>query len=386
MTMVVAAAALYLISLVWIALYPILNVSSGEAKPRGLYVDENALLLRSELATFKEDSISVNKTGSCVLSSPCDLFREEGALCTDFRGQHEAFQGIEVEMVGLSSDESIILVIPYATDCRATHDQLVLLLQIGLKLTRNLLASAWLAKKIIILYVPDDGRCAHEQNLFSSYRSLETWLDRPTKNYPKGLLRTAYVVDLSHAFSSDNLSLEWDEILLQLIGINGQLPNMDMISVPVEMFPSVVTTEGDADICRDLSLTLPFEGNKNVMEKWPSYFFRLSEGGSSSYLHKLCSLAVFARDVVNGTSLALAFARDSFHLSFASLPGPSGLHALLLRRNIDALTLQPRKANKNPQKSSGSFTNLLLRLVYVSNNLHEELHHAHFFYLLLGQR
>jgi hypothetical protein len=40
----VLAWTFYLWSVLWVSLFPILNVSSGELKPRGLFVDENAYM------------------------------------------------------------------------------------------------------------------------------------------------------------------------------------------------------------------------------------------------------------------------------------------------------------------------------------------------------
>jgi len=34
---------------VWILLFPLLSITTGELKPRGLYVDENSILVHSEL-------------------------------------------------------------------------------------------------------------------------------------------------------------------------------------------------------------------------------------------------------------------------------------------------------------------------------------------------
>ena len=37
----------YVLSILWWLLYPLVSISTGEWKPRGLYVDENALLVNS---------------------------------------------------------------------------------------------------------------------------------------------------------------------------------------------------------------------------------------------------------------------------------------------------------------------------------------------------
>jgi hypothetical protein len=43
------SAVLCVVAVVWIFLFPLVCISSGEPKPRGFFVDEHALMTRSEL-------------------------------------------------------------------------------------------------------------------------------------------------------------------------------------------------------------------------------------------------------------------------------------------------------------------------------------------------
>ena len=39
--------AAYLLSAMWVLLFPLVSISTSESKPRGLYVDENALVVEA---------------------------------------------------------------------------------------------------------------------------------------------------------------------------------------------------------------------------------------------------------------------------------------------------------------------------------------------------
>jgi hypothetical protein len=48
-TATLIVTVLLLLNIVWILLFPLLSITTGELKPRGLYVDENSILVHSEL-------------------------------------------------------------------------------------------------------------------------------------------------------------------------------------------------------------------------------------------------------------------------------------------------------------------------------------------------
>jgi hypothetical protein len=58
--------------------------------------------------------------------------------------------------------------------------------------------------------------------------------------------------------------------------------------------------------------------------------------------------------------------------------GGDGLHSLFLERNIDSITIRA--------PTDKGLAEMMLQLARVSSNLYEELHHSHFFYVLMGGR
>jgi len=102
--------------------------------------------------------------------------------------------------------------------------------------------------------------------------------------------------------------------------------------------------------------------------------------------------------------------------------GPSGLggHAIFALFNIDSISIQPmflshpnteqtliadsddnhrtkykegsklkhypKQSGDRPLMGIGHIAEMLFGLLYISNNLQEELHHSHFYYLLMGSR
>ena len=162
----------------------------------------------------------------------------------------------------------------------------------------------------------------------------------------------------------------WDFIQLAFTGSNGNLPNMDMISFPMEMFPDILRPESDAsDVLGEMPQGLLGAAARyavNAVE-------RLSDGllgdGSGRYRRQFFGMLR--------------------HL-WLLVSGPTGLHGQFLSRNIDSITLRPVQIKGQGQgigtggRRTGSrrkgavglemLFGVVNGLVSVGSNLHGEIH------------
>ena len=473
---------LLLLSIVWILLFPMVSITTGELKPRGLYVDENSILVHSELFRHhlsryrrQRDQSFSHSCNSSALNryNICDaIIAEYGLPCLrhDFRrGQknhHSMHEGDEdnrrpyfsnsVYQVHLSPRmaksaavvESTVLAFSYSIDnnddvlgiCNATT--IPMMMSIFDAIYHGLREATWQSRLVIILFVPissmtSSSTAAAHQSMFS----LSEWLHlyhRPTLSqlhdysdsshhrFKIGIIREAYVLDLTTlpTSSSSQLSndIRWEKASLQYSGINGLLPNMDLISYPLVLYPHQLSAESAlCEVCTSWDL---------YRSRWKRYWHsRYSDHAALRWIHRLIDEAIEFMEgyVLNGRYKArLCGLLCSMHLL---IRGPSGLggHAMFAAFNIDSISIQPlflssptaeEKENtlnnddnsdgthkntpmqqqQNPQWGSVdrsrsvrgmdhlSLSEMLFGLLYISNNLQEELHHSHFYYLLMGSR
>lgn len=363
------ALIFYVVAIFWVLSFPLVNVSTGELKPRGLFVDENSLLVNSALpGQFKVTEIR-SKT------QPIESILPDGSVVTHYSLSSR---------FGAKSLESIVFIFPYR---EALNDSVSLLVN---NIAYQLEQSRWLAKKVIL--VPS---VITSNNLLSS-AVIEQWL-RLYHNYNAsnsrllanvGLIREAYVIDLTCLNSSTQSLLQFSSVELQYSGINGILPNMDMISYPLVTFKQMhkswsVTTESDVDYLTGVYKSL----------------VRLISGSPV-----LGGVLLGAMDVAY-TAVSSLLPEGYFPLLSGAISsvsrlvmGPSGLHHHFLSRNIDAITLRFHAfstSNSISGKSvSGagvsaahagieSILNIIMRLAYISNNLHGKRIESNFLLLYL---
>lgn len=238
--------------------------------------------------------------------------------------------------------------------------------------------SEWTTKSVVVLLVPVTGK-----DSFMS-PSLERWVQfqHDQSSSTRGelrnnLIRSSYIISLGSGSGDINLSPRtmWPgDIRVKTAGVNGQLPNMDLIS----------------NLRAIQSRTIVFNAQ---IPQW----FRSSNVHLRAYMDRLYDLLSFS------TSL---------------MWGPSGLHHIFLSKNIDSLTVSlgdPVVAYKASGRgarnhahdmSIGDLLEFLMRMVRSDQLLHglfrihardvmsdtltlciystEELHHSFFFYLLMG--
>jgi len=303
---------------------------------------------------------------------------------------------------------------------------------LALAISKQLLHEAdWLSKRVLILLLPVHCPFAYTNKSNSSiyldvcemqkqggalrhshvldewiefyHSSLDSFFDAGEEeaHLPfAGKLRDAYIIDLSTLPYSSSFSyatsyheLLFSQMEMRVVGLNGQQPNMDMVAAPLALFPFRFSIHGEK-----------------------------GQADSSFAATTISRLALLAESLANHLFPSSGYqARLEGLLNFAlvSLTGPDGLHAQFLKMNVDAITLRPIISSVSPShkhvdnthtqhhqqqfharsssssSSASSSTSLpptrslqdvLMQLVRTSSNLHEELHHSHFFYLLLGRR
>mmetsp|Transcript_9768 Transcript_9768/g.14576 ORF Transcript_9768/g.14576 Transcript_9768/m.14576 type:complete len:380 (-) Transcript_9768:108-1247(-) len=149
---------------------------------------------------------------------------------------------------------------------------------------------------------------------------------------------------------------------------------MDMVSFPVDMAPSMLRLESNNQLCewaltklRRISKYNTHYPIQRLAKQLSEFFLVMRSFASDEYIDKFCGMLSHY---------------------WLMIRGPSGLHAQFTRKNVDSITLKPIRLGNSPSKvgryDAADLCKLVRNLVYVSSNLHEELHHSYFFYILLG--
>lgn len=183
-------------------------------------------------------------------------------------------------------------------------------------------------------------------------------------------------------------SLLYDRIQLLSTGLNGQQPNMDMISALLAIAPQTIT------------IGEQYQQSYSRVHNYPSdcYPYEISSpcfcNGLTSFIHQSIQLLhnslITYFDKTTAGIMHNYFHRLSGLLShmLAHLLGPNGYHYHFLMRNIDSVTLRvvptatKTSTDRNSKKKSTISENnnnvsdaesmrfFLLQLVYLSNNLY----------------
>lgn len=327
--------AAYLTGVLWWALFPLVSVTTGEMKPRSLFIDEKAVLTRpmSEEAATAWRVHRQEVTSSLEL---CELVKEtEGVVdCRRF-GDTGVRRLTQVVLKGVDkplSKESVLLVLPIVQESRP-------ILEWTLSLIRFLVQFRWLAKTVVVLLTPLDcdhdicfRRASHDpgHHIVKASRTLEEWIKsyrhKNDLHSAVGVIRQAYVIDLTEVVDELGSGLSSVSATLFVMGCDGQLPNMDLVAFPVHLFPDI-----------------------RVEDAHPHA--KHEPGSLSEYLNRGQSLLAW---------------------TLLSSQGASGMHAQLLRENIDAITLKFHAANETAAMKAKDIGIVVANLVKVSCFLHGE--------------
>jgi hypothetical protein len=312
----------------WTALFPAISVSTGELKPRGVFVDENALSVSSLIQTRRENipMLNANCTNwNCV----CSSMSVAAVICRPKVGL------IEIHFTSvrkMQSEEATVIVFPIETGAVAFSWSLDFIYSFLAAIDHRISTS----KNVIVLIVPTAARDRLER--FSPI--LQDWLSRyhnqshDAHQSARFIVREALVIDLlgSSRYELDAVEQWSGGMTLLTTGSNGVLPNMDLTSLIKTLYSKPLRVSTAA--------ANPFTAN------W--------RGEMDSYGRRLWDMLLYIID------LAL---------------GPSFFHAQFLERNIDSLTIAPG----NPQlHGKGGVTpsdliGLLLLILRATHSLHGSL-------------
>ena len=413
-------AILFGIGLIWVLLLPAISISSGELKPRGLYVDEHSLLVQSNIVGTPKLVYPLNYTQE---SEVCKVFD----LATTHCSYDENTRISQIEVLPLHSAnffDTTILVFQFnsSEDC-SYHTSVTLAHSVAMELNK----SRWNSRKVLILLIPASNNSTESDILQSWLKkqhtpTTEEIIDseiselsalfrgsNPSHSHSIGHIREVYIFDLSDqttwnnndlqstsfpAVSNTNAAastgyndaiidpLSFDAAVLHYTGPNGLLPNMDLIAYPLAKFPKVLITESQ-QCATSLHKTID------------SLYVYCVQSETDTLVGTLLK-PLFTVLYTVDTALPPAY-RQRLLGMFCSIhtlvSTEHSLHGYFAHYNIDAITIKPsntyialpimtagkssKKRNGNTAKKSitnahyGSETllHMAMSFLYISNNL-----------------
>ena len=396
--------ASFLMGILHVFLFPLVNISSGELKPRGLFIDENAFTMNSKSlrrsiafpsvneieATF---DVSTNQRFRTILSLKKALIPITGT-CEVFK---QSLMGCTLQSLHKSrSQEATVLVFPvYYRDIVFTSvDDMLqrevidsLSLTFAFSLACSLRMASWASRNFLLIFLPMSAPLSSSGYNQRFSRSLNQYLDlyhRHNANLHEpiesvGLLRDSFVLDfhpvggvsndIMHPSIGELLSnsISLSSVELRIVGSNGVLSNMDFITAPLVTYYS------------------------RFFETEANYFVSKFH----HYVDKI--LAVHPRSLLNTIHKNLYLERliGLISFGFAQICGPSGLHGQFLDKDIESLTMHIKRSD-GLQNFPDELSQTEMPIMYIANTLHdvlqahstlhEELHHSMFFYMLMNNK
>lgn len=375
-----------------------MSITTGELKPRGLYVDENALLARGglpqPLPSYNIDqsrrdmehfqrAIDFIKRGSHSKEDFCAYFTS-GLNSIHCRSLSKSFGNISEIIIDhpwkSRSLEITSVVIPYhSSNALQSYS-------FARALISKLLQSDWMSKRVLILLVPTSCRGVNsleeggdicdsvvydgiaDRIRYSS--SLGVWLkdyhaasiDKASIfNIPiesdisaigsgehsaplEGLLRDAYIVDFSEPFITSLPPDALKKAVRQPSVHSETRPSWSKIQL------SVAGNNGQLPNMDILSAPMAtFAGE--VVDEGDALPAFTAQTQRSSFLALLQSGLCGFASLFSHRHLGEKYCRvlsGLIQFSGALIEGPSGLHGQFIRRNIDSLTLRPIAASASP--------------------------------------
>jgi hypothetical protein len=409
-----------LFSVVWVFLFPAINITSGELKPRGFYVDEHAFGISALLEShnnyphtvhYKEHKIEGKHHLECS-------FDWMGRNIPPGVHQFHAHTPNLLEVglwskVNPMSQETTVMVVPLyeGSSCDVAID-------ITFNLIRNLRKSKWWSRNFILLYLMnrDNQKDGMPYNSTTSsklvwHTVLREWVkeythERQAKLYEedlalgkalekgqcpstrrltminyKGILRDAVVLDLGSQFPQMHRNrLQYENLVVSSTGLNGDQANMDMVSLALMLRPSQSKNadslyDGRSEDRRYVDTEADVFNKMDLINAHDGIGFGVDSKASDSYWHRLKGLGKYC---------------------LRTLYAPMGLHFYFLSANIDAITFSTKAMpdihldvdNKGKSKRHGlkpaQIYEMMMIYLHSLSNLHEELHHSIQSYLFLG--
>ena len=391
----VLASVLYVGAMLWWLCHPWASFSTGELKARQLYVDENALVVQALVQEGTDSRVNSESLVSLPPLQLTDNHLQSGDICRMIDGfgatacasfDSEGFPSVTQVVVDSVSKpiraEATAFVLPYKRGNNSKHFVSTILVRFVHKLMDS---STWLSKRVVILLVGMDCSYSKSSSDICTSRgdgyyskALDIWLrkyvgegdvlDGDSKRVATPLIREAFVMELSSGnnSNSNNAKKSSSVSTLHFNGVNGALPNMDMISSALALFPDTLAVtsndyEGSNRLVDPVSLWYSFwpkavDFTLNLLSRSGRYQVSIA---ASNYRNNLSGLSKSSETLARG--------------------GGDGLHSQFVEKNIDSITIRSTFADERGVE-------MMLLLARVSSNLYEELHHSHFFYVLMGSR
>jgi len=220
----IASILVYILAIIWIKFFfQSVSISTLEAKPRSLFVDEHSILLHSKLLSNIQlpDDMFINR-----YSDNYDSFNM--TIKNLAKNSHLKFS-VESKFSPQEGTESIGLVLLIPINC-AVHDSFIQLLQSIIYTMEN---SRWLTKKVQIIL---DFRSGVER-----LQTKESWTQQLIES---SAIREVFVFNFFN-FEDQCTSTEyakelsWQRADVRSHGYSGNLPNMDLISFSKSIFETI---------------------------------------------------------------------------------------------------------------------------------------------------
>jgi len=335
-----ASVLLYTLGLLWVCLFPLVCITTGESKCRGTYFSENALGAGNARSSFASHHIVQGEAIGDVAAIG-EVEEAMKQVIPNSRTHHSgAVYGILKPLVGADRRESIIIVNHLYTSG----------LGLSLGISKALSDVTWLSKNVILVEVSDE-------------RQLAAWIkdyySESSDMVRGGTIIGGIVLD----FEKPDEGI--DHVEIDVAGIDGKLPNLDLVNLviyilnskiraPVTIGSNPLMDEKQRNKLSDTIMTL----SKNITP--------LRRTSVKTYLSEMDNLIRFMRDVAFGNS---------------------GWHAYLLPYDIHSLTVKvhsnSKKSNKVQTEAMGEAVELIVRSI---SNLSERFHQSYFLYLLPNLR
>ena len=382
------SATLYLASILWCSLFPLISVTTGELKPRGLYLDENALLVSRGLSGLlsetdaKKDLIALedflNLTDGILKienfeEQYCSYLKSNfvSLSCQHFTKSMRGTTQINVDhpWKPRSLEVTVVTILYHVSNKLQSFTFATALVQ-------KMVSSDWLSKRVLILLIPlekDDRKsAARKDNASPDSENAQKWVDDSDSHSHSGARDTRYSAALSawlHEYHTqepsdtstekrfmshagllrDSYVIDFSEPMITTVparilmkGSESGQPKAASFWSKIQLL--VAGNNGQLPNLDILAAPLAAFPDVTINEADRLAVLQSGEGVCASSAQWLlskscswCSLLLGAGHCEQYFSVLLGL----FAFSEALLTGPTGLHGQFIRRNIDSLTLRP---------------------------------------------
>lgn len=384
----------------WCFLFPLVSITTGELKPRGLYLDENALLVRKgpldllSEADASDDRINYKKFRSVTIAT-LKIENVAEQYCSYLKSN---FASVSCHCLTKSMSSITQINVDHPWKPRSLEVTAVPILYhlnnkrqsfaFATAVVQRLISSDWLSKRVLILLIPlEEGNkrpAAREDHSCPTFLCPQRSQDNSDNisdsdgdrngDVDRGVSGTRYSAALSvwlreyHTPRCSSLKNSTDNDAIPHAGLLRDSYVIDFSAPMMTMLPAHILTERRESRqpkpeSAGIRIQLLVAGNNGQLPNmdilaaplaaFPAITF--SEADQPQSLQSgegVCALPT--RSYVSGACswCSLLFGGDHcgqyfkvlfglFAFSEALVRGPSGLHGQFIRRNIDSLTLRP---------------------------------------------